>query len=116
MDELLLLIQKSYGLVGVILFLPVFATIHLARENRTLQLAVVKATEQATEAQKQRVADSQAISTQLINVLKEQAALNTETNIGLERIVDVLSELQTRIVDNPQRRTAVRDPQDQKKG
>ena len=115
MEELILLVQKTYGLAGVLLLSPLLATIALWRANASLhkdliktqeqaRAEVVKATETATEAQKQRVKDAQDINLKLIEVVKEQTALNTETNLALERIGDVLNELQNRMLADQTRR------------
>lgn len=95
MEELLLLIQKTYGLIGIFLVAPVLALIVVWKQNSKLQGEVVKTKNEVVEAQKQRVKDAQDINTKLIELVKEQTSLNTETNLALERIGDALNELQT---------------------
>jgi hypothetical protein len=97
MEELLLLIQKSYGLIGVILFLPVIGLVVVWKQNTKLQAEVVKATKGAGEVQEMRVKDAQAINMKLIEVVKEQTSLNTETNLALERLGDALNDLQNEL-------------------
>lgn len=98
MEELLLLIQKTYGLIGVFLIAPVIALIVVWRQNSRLQNDVVKTTKELTgqigKAQDQRVKDAQDINVKLIELVKEQTSLNTETNLALERLGDALNEIQ----------------------
>lgn len=86
MEELLLLIQKTYGLIGLFLVMPVLAAIALWRQNVKLQKDVA-------EAQKLRVKDAQDINAKLIDIVKEQTGLSTETNLALERIGDAMNEV-----------------------
>lgn len=95
MEELLLLIQKTYGLVGIFVVAPLIALIVVWKQNSKLQNEVVKAKDKEVEAQKQRVKDAQDINIELIKLVREQTSLNTETNLALERIGDALNELQT---------------------
>lgn len=95
MEEILLLVQKTYGLVGVFLVAPVLALVVVWRQNLLLQRETLKAKNEVVEAQKQRVKDAQDISSRLIDLVQEQTGLNTETNLALERIGDALNELQT---------------------
>lgn len=93
MEEIIVLVQKSYGLLGVFLVLPLVAVIVVWRQNVKLQDKVLKAHEDTTDAHKQRVKDAQEINVKLIDVLKEQTGLNIETNLALERIGDALNEV-----------------------
>lgn len=94
MEELLLLIQKTYGLIGVFLVAPMAAVVAVWRRNDKLQGEVIKAKNAEVEAQKQRVKDAQDVNVKLIDVIKEQTVLNTETNLALERLGDALNEIQ----------------------
>lgn len=98
MEEVILLVQKTYGIVGLLILAPFVAVVYLWRQNIKLNESVVKATEKATAVQEQRVNDAQAISTKLIAVLTEQSALNTEANTAMERLGDALNDIQNRII------------------
>ena len=98
MEEIFLLISKTYGIAGLILLSPFVGLGLMYRQNIRLQGDVVKATKENVESQKQRVKDAQDISNKLLEVVKEQSSLNTETNIALERIGDALNEIQTKFM------------------
>lgn len=97
MEEIITLIAKTYGLVGLLLAAPLVACVFLWRENKALHKEVVTAKGEATEAQKQRVADAQAVTGKLLEMTKEQASLNMETNVVLERLVGVVNHAQDTI-------------------
>lgn len=88
MDELIQLVFKSYGIVGVIIFTPVIAVVFLWRHNQTLQ-------ERLQTANDKRIDDSQKISDKLMAMASEHAALAKETNIALDRIGDMMTTVQT---------------------
>jgi hypothetical protein len=98
MEEIFLLIQKTYGIAGLVLLSPFVGMVVFFKQNTQLQSAVVAATKGEVEAQKQRVKDAQDVNVKLIEVIKEQSALNTETNLALERIGDALNEIQSKVV------------------
>lgn len=98
MEEIFLLISKTYGIAGLILLSPFAGLVIVFRQNNRLQQAVVAATKAEVEAQKQRVKDAQDVNVKLIEVIKEQSSLNTETNLALERIGDALNEIQSRFM------------------
>lgn len=98
MEEIFLLIQKTYGIAGLVLLSPFVGLVIVFRHNIRLQTEVVKATKETVEAQKQRVKDAQDVNTKLIEVIKEQSSLNTETNLALERIGDALNEIQSKFM------------------
>lgn len=98
MEEIFLLIQKTYGIAGLVLLSPFVGLVIVFRHNIRLQTEVVKATKETVEAQKQRVKDAQDVNTKLIEVVKEQSSLNTETNLALERIGDALNEIQSKFM------------------
>ena len=95
MEELLLLIQKTYGLIGIFLLMPVLGLVAVWRQNIKLQKDVA-------EAQKLRVKDAQDINAKLIDIVKEQTGLSTETNLALERIGDAMNEVH-RMLNTPRR-------------
>jgi hypothetical protein len=95
MEELLLLIQKTYGLIGIFLLMPVLGLIAVWRQNIKLQKDVA-------EAQKLRVKDAQDINAKLIDIVREQTGLSTETNLALERIGDAMNEVH-RMLNTPRR-------------
>lgn len=95
MEELLLLIQKTYGLIGLFLVAPIGALIAVWRQNVKLQ-------KDLSEAQKLRVKDAQDINSKLIDIVREQTGLSTETNLALERIGDAMNEVH-RLLNTPRR-------------
>lgn len=84
MDELIQLIFKSYGLVGVILASPLVAVVFLWRHNQALQ-------DKLQAANDKRVEDAQRITDKLMLMSSEHASLSKETNLALDRIGDVLT-------------------------
>lgn len=96
MDKLYQLIMDTYGIAGIITLSPLIGVVMLAREVRRLTDELVKTTttwsEKVSAAQQARIDDSKAISDRLMQVVTEQAALNKETNIALDRIGDAMSE------------------------
>jgi hypothetical protein len=89
-EEIIQLVTKTYGLVGLLLVAPIVAVVYQWKQNNKLHAEVIKATQESTEAQKQRVADAQAISNKLLDVVSEQSALNKETNIALDQVRELL--------------------------
>lgn len=105
MQEIIELIAKTYGLVGVFLVLPLIACWALWRDNKELRAEAKKSNEEAAkhiqecnnvvvEAQKQRVVDAQAISAKLIEMVAEQASLTKENILSMNRVSDKLTEWQ----------------------
>jgi hypothetical protein len=110
--ELFELIQKTYGIAGLILLAPFGTTYLLYKDNKALRkensdlqkehaAELDKTNDQWTEkfmaandkvvaAQVSRVQDAQGISSKLIATVSEQSALNRETNIILDRLTDYL--------------------------
>jgi hypothetical protein len=104
MQEILELIAKTYGLVGVFLVLPLVSSVVLWRDNKSLRdenkrlhedsaRHIQECNNAVVDSQKQRVADAQAISAKLIEMVSEQASLNKETILSLDRISDSLTGL-----------------------
>ena len=101
MDELVQLLVKTYGLLGILLLAPFIATVYVWNENKRLHghheatettnnNTVTLMNDKIVKAQEQRVADAQAITNKLVEIVSEQSALNKETNLVLERIKDKL--------------------------
>ncbi len=90
MEDLILLVQKTYGLIGLILFSPVAATVFLWIENKSLTRLLVSNTEAAHDklagVQAHRVDDAKAIMEKLMLIVSQQSSINEETNCALERI------------------------------
>ena len=103
MKELILLVQKTYGLVGLLILAPFIAVVYLFKQNVALHGDVGKAMEKTTAAQEQRVNDAQAINLKLLDVMKEQSSLNTEANTAMERLGDALNDIQTRLITDGKR-------------
>lgn len=108
MDELVTLIAKTYGLVGLLIIFPFVACYLLWRENKRITHIVEKNSDETAkrvqecndkivEAQKQRVVDAQAITNKLVEIVSEQSALNKETSLSLDRITEILSGLKARV-------------------
>lgn len=102
MDEIIQLVVKSYGIIGLLLLSPFVGIFFLWRQNQALSKDVaaltatsgtmlVASNEKIVEAQKQRVADAHAIMDRLITMVNEQSGLNKETNLALERLSDLMS-------------------------
>lgn len=102
MDEIIQLVIKSYGVIGLVMLSPFVAVFFLWKQNQVLhkQIAdlttassdrIVAAGEKVVEAQRQRVADAQAIMERLVVMVGEQSGLNKETNVALERVGDLMS-------------------------
>lgn len=101
MEEILQLIIKSYGLIGIFLVLPLGASALLWKENKALTKQLQSNHEDAArkiqacndriiEAHKQRVMDSQAVSNQLIVMVNEQTGLNKDSVLALDKLGDRL--------------------------
>ncbi len=84
MDDLILSIQKSYGLVGLFMISPIAAVVFLWRQ-------LLKTQDKLEAAKDDRTNDAKAISEKLIALVGEQSALNKETTVALERVGDMLS-------------------------
>ena len=115
MEDLIQLVFKTYGLVGILLFAPLIGVVYLWRDNKALnrmllnnsksqasELAamsknhyadITMAHDKTSAAQLLRVQDAQNIMTKLMELVSEQSSLNKETNIALDNIGDVLSKL-----------------------
>ena len=94
MEDLLQLVLKSYGLVGVMLLLPVAACVVLWRQNLALHAEVVSQSNVALDAQKQRSLDQERMTEKLLDVIKEQTELNTEINGVLSRVGTTVEKLE----------------------
>jgi hypothetical protein len=105
MEELVQLVLKTYGIAGLVMLSPFAGVVYLWRHNVQLQKELIStsrsyaekiqvASEKTVDAQKQRVADAQAIMDRLVTMVGEQSSLNKETNLALERLTDLLSLMQ----------------------
>ena len=94
MEDLLQLVLKSYGIVGVMLLLPVAACVVLWKQNLALHAEVVSQSNVALDAQKQRSADQERMTEKLLEVIKEQTELNTEINGVLSRVGITVEKLE----------------------
>lgn len=104
MEEIIQLIIKTYGLIGIFLLLPLVFCYLLWRENKTLtkQLQtnhdsaakkIQECNDRIVEAHKARVIDGQAINNRLIEMVSEQAALNKETIMAMDKLGEKVSSL-----------------------
>lgn len=115
MDELIQLITKTYGLVGLLILAPMGGLVIVYRDYRRAQAERDRAEREWAErlrkceqecgerlsvvndkvigAQLQRVADAQAVTSKLVELVSDQSALNRETNLALESIGNTLTVL-----------------------
>jgi hypothetical protein len=102
MEELIQLVIKSYGVIGLVMLSPFVGVWFLWKQNQKLHDTIaaltsssaeriVVAGDRIVEAQKQRVTDAQAIMDRLVTMVTEQSGLNKETNLALERLADLMS-------------------------
>jgi len=93
-EEIFMLVYKTYGLVGLIILAPGVACVFLWRENKNINAAHIRqlqaANDRVSAALQQRVVDAQAITNKLVEIVSEQAAVNKETNLALAQLVDKL--------------------------
>jgi hypothetical protein len=95
MEELFNLIAKTYGIAGVLLLTPLFATLALWRQNQKLLVDFQAALERVNETHLKRAEDAKAVSDRLLVMVKEHAELSTETNLALDRVGDTLTIVQS---------------------
>jgi hypothetical protein len=95
MQELIELIQKTYGLVGLLIFLPAVFAVWVfkayQKQVKDRQTDNKEWEDKLEKVQEQRVQDAQAITTKLVEIVSEQSGLNRETNMALERITEVMN-------------------------
>lgn len=100
MDELITLVYKSYGIVGLLLVAPVVACIYLWKENKALHKDTVRqvqvANDRVAAVIQQRVVDAQSITNKLVEIVSEQSAANRQTNLALDRLETKLAVLRVR--------------------
>lgn len=107
MEELLQLVWKSYGLVGFLILLPVVACVFLWKQNLALHKDVAVQSgvafdvqRQRTNDQSKRLADYERMMETLVQLIKEQSALNAETNGVLTRMNETVERLERHILSN----------------
>lgn len=131
MTELLELITKTYGLVGLLIVAPVASTVYLwrhivkvqadlvsrdaaflsqlvtAHEKSVSELKllhqsriddVARVSGLVMEVQEKRVSDAQIVVAKLITTISDQTAMNSETNLALERMGDFIALSQTKSI------------------
>lgn len=100
MEEIFLLFYKTYGLVGLVVLAPFAACIYQWRENKALHRDTARqiqaAHDRVAAALQQRVIDAQSITNKLVEIVSEQAAVNKETNLALDRLENKLAVLKVR--------------------
>ena len=94
MEEIIHLIIKSYGIIGVILLSPMVALKFVWDHNKHLQGQLQIANDRVQEATTKRVDDSKSIVDKLLIMSSEHASLSKETNHALDRVGDTLSIIQ----------------------
>ena len=107
MGELLQLVWKSYGLVGFLILLPVAACWLLWKQNQSLHKEVARQSSAAFDVQRQRtndqskrLADYERMMETLVHLVKEQSALNADTNSVLTRLNETVERLERHILSN----------------
>lgn len=97
MDEVIQLIAKTYGIVGVLILSPLVAlgyvwrhNVKQAEENSAMQKELGAA---LAKVQESRVADAKAISDKLLSVLEEQARLNQDFTNSMDQVLEFLTKL-----------------------
>lgn len=93
MNEIVELVVKSYGVIGIILLSPMVALKFLWDHNKKLIDQIQAANDKQAEVSNKRVEDAKAIAEKLMELSSEHAGLSKETNIALERIGDTLTVL-----------------------
>jgi hypothetical protein len=104
MDDLIQLIVKSYGIVGLLILSPMITTVYLWREtvrlnkeHNELQAAHMKFIDdlgqRVVAAQEKRVLDSQGVTNKLVEMIANHTTAQKETNIALDRVGDMVSML-----------------------
>lgn len=88
MDELVQLVFKTYGLIGLFLIAPVVGISYLWRRNNKLDADM-------SRIQESRVKDAKDVSDKLMEIVIEQASLNKETNMALDQVRELLSKVTT---------------------
>jgi len=97
MEEVVSLIFKTYGIVGVLILAPLVACIYLWKENKAITRESAKhiqaVNDRIVAAQNQRVTDAQAITNKLVELVSEQSSTNKETNMALAQLEAKLAAL-----------------------
>ena len=123
MTELIELVGKTYGLVGLLILAPFASTVYLwlyiirtreAMLSQSMQFIkqmsdlnqlriddMSKFSSQLSLVQEKRVSDAQEVVNKLISTVSEQTAMNAETNLALERVGDFLSINQSKGLPTP---------------
>jgi len=101
MEDIFQLILRTYGIAGLLILLPVLASVVLWKANREMQDKLLAQTTVALDAQKsrvedqsRRVEDTERMMQKLLDVIREQTALNAETNAALERLASSVDKLE----------------------
>ncbi len=107
MEDLFQLVLKSYGIVGVMLLLPVAACVVLWKQNLALHAEVVAQSSVALDAQRQRSTDQSArvrdyerMAEKLFEIIKEQTELNTEISSVMSRVGATVEKLERQTLTN----------------
>jgi hypothetical protein len=93
-EELVQLVFKTYGIVGLLLIAPLVALKFMWNHTRDLQVQLQAASDRVNGVHDQRVKDAKEIAEKLMDMIQEHAALSKETNMALDRVGDMLSILQ----------------------
>lgn len=100
MDHLLDLVVRTYGIVGIIILAPYFACGFMWREIRAQAVKIEdknkELLDKLTDLQNKRLDDAKHLATKMADVSQAQSLSSSETNMTLQRISDIISELTAR--------------------
>lgn len=94
MDEIVKLIAKSYGIIGLVLLSPFAAVFFLWQHVQKLQGKHELALDKVNETHLKRVDDAKQVTDKLMVMVQEHAELAKETNVALDRVGDALVIIQ----------------------
>lgn len=106
MEELFLLIEKTYGIAGLIMLSPFVGLVVVWKHNVSLQKDIrsiskentvlsEKHAETIAKLQESRVADGKAMAEKILTLVEESAGTSKETAIALDQVRDLLMKLTT---------------------
>jgi predicted sugar kinase len=94
MEEVIQLVIKSYGIVGLVMISPFVAMIALWKAYEKVRGELQAANEKISATQDKRVEDAKEVATKLLTMTAEHASLGKETNMALDRVSDMLTVMQ----------------------
>lgn len=106
MDEIILLITKTYGLAAVIMLSPFIGLVVVWRHNVQLQKekdaqnakheeAMKVLQDSLNKVQESRVADAKVMSDKMLTVVEIQSSANKEVSMTLDQVRELLMKMAT---------------------